>query len=241
LSLLLESVPGARGTIGVRCYRPGMGTPTTRGGKEEYPGAEEFFPERLALSSLRRAAAGCRGCPLYRDATQTVFGEGLVRSRVMLIGEIPGNDEDLQGKPFVGPAGRLLDRALEDAGIDRGDAYVTNVVKHFKWEPRGRRRLHRTPNQREIDACLPWLDAEIERIRPRILVAMGATAAKALFGPSHRVSRQHGQLVDSGRATFATSTLHPSAILRRKGDQERREEMERFVEDLREVGSWLES
>jgi uracil-DNA glycosylase family protein len=241
LSLVVESVPGARGTIGVRCYRPGMGTSTTRGGKEEYPGAEEFLPERLALSSLRRAAAACRGCPLYRDATQTVFGEGLVRSRVMLVGEIPGNDEDLQGKPFVGPAGRLLDRALEEAGIDRGDAYVTNVVKHFKWEPRGRRRLHRTPTKREIDACLPWLDAEIERIRPRILVAMGATAAKTLFGPNHRVTLQHGQRVETDRAEFATSTIHPSAILRRQEERERREEMARFVEDLRKVGSWLES
>jgi uracil-DNA glycosylase family protein len=207
---------------------------------DEFPGAEEFFPERRDLRSLKRAAAGCRGCPLYKDATQTVFGEGLVRSRLILVGETPGNDEDLQGKPFVGPAGRLLDRALEQAGIDRSDAYVTNVVKHFKWEPRGRRRLHKTPSQREIDACLPWLDAEIERIKPRILVAMGATAAKALFGPGHRVSRQHGQLVDTPLADIATSTFHPSAILRRREDAERRAEMERFVDDLRGVWDMLE-
>ncbi|HEX7002603.1 MAG TPA: UdgX family uracil-DNA binding protein [Trueperaceae bacterium] len=207
----------------------------------DYPGAEEFVPERASMEAMRAAVQGCRGCPLYRDATQAVFGEGLVRSRLMLVGEIPGNDEDLQGKPFVGPAGRLLDRALEAAGIDRGETYLTNVVKHFKWKPRGKRRLHRTPNQREIDACLPWLDAEIERIKPRILVAMGATAAKTLFGPKHRVSKQHGDLVAFDRADFATSTLHPSAILRKREGSERREEMERFVADLRKVWGLLES
>lgn len=210
------------------------------GARDEFPGAEAFLPERRDLRSLARAAADCRGCPLYKDATQAVFGEGLTRSRLVLVGEVPGNDEDLEGKPFVGPAGKLLDRALVEAGIDRDEAYVTNVVKHFKWEPRGRRRLHRKPSAREIDACLPWLDAEIERIRPKVLVAMGATAAKALFGASHRVTRQHGQPVASDRAPRATSTLHPSAILRSRGSDAREAAMADFVGDLRSVARWLE-
>jgi uracil-DNA glycosylase family protein len=206
---------------------------------DEFPGAEEFFPDSHDLRALRRAAAACRGCPLYKNATQTVFGEGLTRARLIVVGEIPGDAEDLQGKPFVGPAGKLFDRALAEAGIDRIDAYVTNVVKHFKWEPRGKRRLHRTPTTREVRACLPWLDAEIERIKPRVLVAMGATAAKTLFGSSYSVTREHGQLVEFDRAELATSTIHPSAILRRRTERERREEMERFVEDLRHVGRLL--
>ncbi len=208
-------------------------------GATAYPGAERFMPPRESLTALRSAVDGCRGCPLYKGATQAVFGEGLARSHLMLVGEIPGNDEDLEGRPFVGPAGRLLDKALAEAGISRDDTYLTNVVKHFKWEPRGKRRLHRTPNQREIDACLPWLDAEIERIKPRVIVAMGATAAKTLFGPGHRVSRQHGERVEFDRADYATSTLHPSAILRRQTDEERREEMRRFVEDLESVAKVL--
>lgn len=205
----------------------------------EYPGAENFFPERHTLRALRTAAASCRGCPLYRNATQTVFGEGMVRARLMLVGEIPGNDEDLEGRPFVGPAGRLLDRALDDAGIARDDAYLTNVVKHFKWEARGRRRLHRTPGTREIRACIPWLDAEIERIRPRVLVALGSTAAKALFGPAFRVTRDRGTLVESALAPVATATIHPSAILRTRTDAERREQMARFTEDLRKAAAAL--
>jgi DNA polymerase len=206
---------------------------------DEFPGAERFLPERRDLRSLRRAAAGCRGCPLYRNATQTVFGEGLTSAKLLVVGEIPGNDEDLHGRPFVGPAGKLMDRAFAEAGIDRRDAYVTNVVKHFKWEPRGRRRLHRTPTTREVRACLPWLDAEIERIKPQVLVAMGATAARTLFGSGYSVMRDHGQLVEFDRAEFATSTIHPSAILRRTTENERREEMERFVEDLRHVARLL--
>lgn len=205
----------------------------------DYPGAEHYLPERHSLRALRSAVHGCRGCPLFQDATQAVFGEGIVKARLMLIGEIPGNDEDLEGRPFVGPAGRLLDRALEEAGIERNDTYLTNVVKHFKWEPRGKRRLHRTPNQREIDACIPWLDAEIERIRPRVIVALGATAAKALFGSSYRVSQQHGERAQFDRAEYATSTLHPSAILRRRTDEERREEMAGLVADLRSVAEAL--
>jgi uracil-DNA glycosylase len=217
-----------------------MAKSNDRAVREQYPGAETFLPDRRGLPALRRAAAGCRGCPLYREATQTVFGEGLVGARVMLVGEMPGNDEDLQGRPFVGPAGRILDDALEEAGIDRGDAYVTNVVKHFKWEPRGRRRLHRTPNAREVKACLPWLDAEIDRIRPRVLVALGATAARTLFGAGFRVTRQRGEFVPSDLADWATATIHPSAILRRPSSEERRAEMGRLVEDLGRIADILD-
>lgn len=200
---------------------------------DEFPGAERFLPPKRDLRSLRSAVEACHGCPLYRDATHAVFGEGRASAQLMLVGEVPGHDEDLAGEPFVGPSGRLLDEALGEAGIDRDLAYVTNVVKHFKWEPRGRRRLHRTPNRREIDACLPWLDAEIERIRPRVLMALGATAAKTLFGSGHRVTRQRGELVTSERADYALSTLHPSAILRSRGSEERKRALDGFVRDLR--------
>ncbi|HEX7038441.1 MAG TPA: UdgX family uracil-DNA binding protein [Pseudomonadales bacterium] len=194
--------------------------------------AADFIPTRRSLSSLADAVQSCRGCPLYREATQAVFGEGLKRARLMLIGEMPGNDEDLQGKPFVGPAGRVLDRALENARIDRSDAYVTNVVKHFKWQPQGRRRLHKTPNAREIGACLPWLEAEIGLIRPRVLVCLGATAAKALLGPDFRVSRQHGEPVPSNLAPYVTATAHPSAILRQRTPEAREQAMAELIADL---------
>jgi DNA polymerase len=187
------------------------------------------------MRNLERAAAGCRGCPLYRHATQTVFGSGLLKSRLMLVGEMPGNEEDLQGEPFVGPAGRILDRALEEAGIDRREAYVTNVVKHFKWEERGKRRLHKTPYAKEINACRPWLDKELELVQPDVLVALGATAARALLGTGFRVSRQHGQFVDSDLAPYVTATLHPSAVLRKQTDRERRQELRLLVQDLRKV------
>jgi DNA polymerase len=212
-----------------------------RGAAGDYPTAAAFLPERITLRNLQAAAAECRGCPLHRRATQTVFGRGLVRSRLMLVGEMPGNDEDLEGQPFVGPAGRILDNALEEAGIDRRDAYVTNVVKHFKWEPRGKRRLHKTPGAREIRACLPWLDKEIELIEPLVLVALGATAARALLGPDFRVSRQRGEFVDSPLAPFVTATIHPSAVLRQQTDRERRQEMRRFVDDLCNVEHALNS
>ncbi|HET7586463.1 MAG TPA: UdgX family uracil-DNA binding protein [Gammaproteobacteria bacterium] len=188
--------------------------------------AADFLPAQRSMSALQRAAASCRGCDLYEAATQTVFGEGLKRSRLMLVGEMPGDKEDLAGKPFVGPAGRLLDEALEEAGIDRSDAYITNVVKHFKWEPRGKRRLHKTPNRREVGACLPWLEAEIALVKPAVFVCLGATAAKALLGPGFRVTEQHGRFVNSDWAEHTMATAHPSAVLRMR-DRESRERARR--------------
>lgn len=201
--------------------------------------AEDFLPSRLSAAGLRLAAEHCRGCHLYQRATQVVFGEGFVRSRLMLVGEIAGDGEDRAGKPFVGPAGRILDEGLAQAGIDRREAYVTNVVKHFKWTPKGKRRLHRKPNAEEIRACLPWLEAEIAVVRPEVIVCLGATAARTLVGPSFRVSRQHGEFVESPLADHLTATLHPSAILRRPSDAERRAEMRRFVADLEKVARVL--
>jgi DNA polymerase len=197
--------------------------------------AADFLPARLSLRSLREASAGCRGCHLWRVGTQTVFGEGAKSSRLMLVGEQPGDEEDLAGRPFVGPAGRLLDRALEEAGIPRDDAYVTNVVKHFKWVAKGRRRLHQKPNAREVGACLPWLEAEIEVVKPEVLVCLGATAAQALLGRAFRVSRQRGEFVPSGLAPHVTATVHPSSILRAATEDDRRREMGLFVDDLRKV------
>ncbi len=202
--------------------------------------AAPLIPHPCTLPELKAAAAGCRACPLWTRGTQTVFGEGLPTSRLILVGEQPGDVEDRQGLPFVGPAGRVLDRALELAGIERAEAYVTNVVKHFKWIARGARRLHQKPNAREIGACLPWLDAEIELIRPRVLVAMGATAAQALLGRQVRVTRDHGRLLPTDRAPCATVTIHPSAILRMQTDEQRHVAMDGFVEDLRAVGEMLE-
>ena len=201
--------------------------------------AAEFLPEKLTLGTLREAAAGCRGCPLWENATQTVFGEGRRDTQVMLVGEQPGDQEDLAGKPFVGPAGKLLDRALEEAGIDRDAAYVTNVVKHFKWQARGKRRIHAKPSWSEMTACRPWLEAEIAVIEPRVLVCLGATAAQALLGRDFRVSRQRGELVESTLAPYVTATIHPSAILRQRDDESRRVELEAFVDDLRKVAKLL--
>jgi DNA polymerase len=197
--------------------------------------AADFLPERHTLPALREAAAGCRGCPLWTRGTQTVFGEGPRRARVMLVGEQPGHEEDLAGKPFVGPAGRVLDRALEAAGIARGDVYVTNVVKHFKWEPKGKRRIHAKPNQLEISACLPWLEAELDIVKPVVLVCLGATAAQALLGPKFRVTKQRGQWVPARWAPHVAATVHPSAILRAPDDAARHAEMERFVADLERI------
>jgi len=198
--------------------------------------AAELVPARRSLPALRDAARGCRACPLWKRGTQTVFGEGAARARLMLVGEQPGDREDVSGRPFVGPAGRLLDRALEEAGIARADAYVTNVVKHFKWVPSARKsRLHQKPNAREVGACLPWLEAEIDTVRPRALVCLGSTAAQALLGREARVTRIRGAFVRSSLAPLVTATVHPSSILRARGDDERRRETQRFVEDLREV------
>jgi uracil-DNA glycosylase len=202
--------------------------------------AEDFMPATRTLAGLARAAQQCRGCALYRDATQTVFGEGLKRARLMLVGEVPGNDEDLQGRPFVGPAGRILDQALDAARIHRSDAYVTNVVKHFKWQARGGRRLHKTPSAREIGACLPWLEAEIELIRPAVLVCLGATAAKALLGPDFRVSRRHGELVPSNLAPHVTATGHPSAVLRQRTAPARQRALDALIADLAGIAPLLE-
>ena len=201
--------------------------------------ATPFLPEQRTLSTLREAAAGCRGCHLWRGATQTVFGEGLKRARVMLVGEQPGDKEDLAGKPFVGPAGRELDKGLEAAGIARDEAYVTNVVKHFKFEERGRRRIHQTPKRFEIDACSPWLQEELRVVAPEAVVLLGATAAKALMGSSFRLTRHRGELLDSELAPIVTATIHPSAILRQQDDESRYAERESFAEDLRVVASAL--
>ena len=197
--------------------------------------AADFLPEYRTLATLREAAAGCRGCPLWTRGTQTVFGEGPKRARVMMVGEQPGHEEDLAGKPFVGPAGRVLDRALEAAGIARGDVYVTNVVKHFKWEARGKRRIHAKPNRMEIAACLPWLEAELDIVKPAVLVCLGATAAQALLGPKFRVTKQRGQWVPARWAPHVMATVHPSAILRAPDDAARHAEMERFVADLKRI------
>jgi DNA polymerase len=194
---------------------------------------------RRTLESLRKTAAGCRACPLWERGTQTVFGEGDPHARVMLVGEQPGNEEDLAGRPFVGPAGKLLDRALAAAGIDRARVYVTNVVKHFKWEPRGKRRIHAKPNAAEIAACRPWLDAELELIKPEILVCLGATAAQALLGRTFRVSKERGKFVPSPLAPHVLATVHPSAILRAPDEATRHAEMDRFVADLKKVGALL--
>jgi uracil-DNA glycosylase family protein len=201
--------------------------------------ATPFLPEKRTLTALREAAAGCRGCHLWRGATQTVFGEGLKRARVMFVGEQPGDKEDRAGKPFVGPAGRELDKGLEAAGIARDEAYVTNVVKHFKFEERGRRRIHQTPKRFEIDACSPWLDEELRVVQPEALVLLGATAAKALLGSSFRLTRHRGELLDSELAPIVTATIHPSAILRQQDDASRSAEREAFAEDLRVVAKAL--
>jgi uracil-DNA glycosylase family protein len=193
-----------------------------------------------SLTELRAEAAGCRACPLWKTGTQTVFGEGAARASVMLVGEQPGDQEDKAGRPFVGPAGRVLDEALEAAGVDRGSAYVTNAVKHFKWEARGKRRIHAKPSWSEVAACRPWLDAELEAVRPRVLVCLGATAAQALLGRDFRVTRQRGTWVESDLAEHVTATIHPSAILRQRTEEERHAEMKRFVADLQLVKSVLD-
>ncbi|MFN2484673.1 MAG: UdgX family uracil-DNA binding protein [Candidatus Limnocylindria bacterium] len=200
--------------------------------------ARDLIPERPTLETLRQAAAGCQACDLWRIGTQTVFGEGGSGSDIMLVGEQPGDREDLAGQPFVGPAGQLLDQALDQAGIDRRRAYVTNVVKHFKWLPRGKRRIHQKPNPEEIGACRPWLEAEIAQVRPKVIVCLGATAAQALIGKDFRVTRQRGQFLESTLGPWITATVHPSSILR--GDPAfRQAEMRLFVDDLALVASWI--
>jgi uracil-DNA glycosylase len=195
-------------------------------------------PGTTSLSALREAAADCRECPLWKTATQTVFGEGTRSAQVMFVGEQPGDQEDKAGKPFVGPAGRLFDEALETAGIERSTTYVTNAVKHFKWQARGRRRIHQKPNWTEITACRPWLEAELAAVKPKVLVLLGATAAQSLLGRQFRVTQHRGELVESNRADAVTATIHPSAILR--GDPAQRErELAAFVADLKFVATLL--
>jgi len=203
--------------------------------------ATPYLPEHRSMKALREAAAGCRGCHLWRPATQTVFGEGRKSSRVMLVGEQPGDREDRAGRPFVGPAGRELDRGMEAAGIERRDAYLTNVVKHFKFEERGKRRIHQTPKRFEIDACQPWLEAELDVVKPEALVLLGAVAAKALLGSSFKVTQHRGELLDSDLAPIVSATIHPSAILRQRDDAARAREREAFAEDLRVVAAALDA
>jgi uracil-DNA glycosylase family protein len=201
--------------------------------------AAPLIPERPSLPALKEAAATCRACDLWQKGTQTVFGEGEPLAKAMLIGEQPGDVEDVAGRPFVGPAGKLLDTALERAGIDRSKVYVTNVVKHFKWEPRGKRRIHSTPDFEEISACRPWLDAEIGVLKPEVIVCLGATAAQALLGRQFRVTRQRGEFIPSSLAPTVMATVHPSSILRAPDEEARRVQMESFILDLKRVAPLL--
>jgi uracil-DNA glycosylase len=201
--------------------------------------AADFLPERPTLPALREAAATCEGCGLYVNATQTVFSEGSSKAEVILVGEKPGDREDIEGKPFVGPAGRLLNEALEEAGIDVGKAYITNVVKHFKFERRGKRRIHKKPSAEEIQACFPWLDAELQVVKPKALVCLGATAAQALLGRQFRVTRHRGEFVESRLAPLVMATVHPSSILRAPDDETRKLERKRFVADLSKLARKL--
>jgi uracil-DNA glycosylase len=197
--------------------------------------ATDLVPPDPNLRTLRAAAANCRACDLWKGATQTVFGEGTARAKVMFVGEQPGNDEDLQGKPFVGPAGKLLDKVLDELGIARRDVYVTNAVKHFKWVRRGKRRIHEKPRISEIVACRPWLEAEIMVVRPKVIVCLGATAAQTLLGRDFRVTQKRGELVESSFAPYVMATVHPSSILRAPDEETRRAERARFVADLKGI------
>src|SRR5213083_1005243 len=190
-------------------------------------------PDSPSLTTVREAAENCTACHLYKRATQTVFGEGPKNATIMLVGEQPGDYEDVAGKPFVGPAGKIMDRALEEAGIDRKQVYVTNAVKHFKWEPRGKRRIHQKPNSREIAACRPWLEAELRIVRPKLLLCLGSTAGQAIFGPSFRVTRERGKLLSAKLAPKVVATVHPSSLLRQPDEESREREYTRFVADLR--------
>jgi DNA polymerase len=221
--------------------KPGTVEKRAAGSDVPMPGqpVADLIPPRPTLPTVRSLAKHCKACDLYKRGTQTVFGEGPARADVMLVGEQPGDAEDLAGRPFVGPAGKLLDKALEEAGLDRREVYVTNVVKHFKWEPRGKRRIHAKPNSAEITACRPWLETEIAIVKPHILVCLGATAAQALLGRTFRVSRDRGTFVPSSLAPRVMATVHPSSILRAPDDESRREEMRRFVADLQKVSSAL--
>jgi uracil-DNA glycosylase len=210
------------------------------------PGAQPFLPRRFTLPLLRHAVQQCEGCDLYRNATQAVFGEVEARptatsAAVMLVGEQPGDREDIEGRPFVGPSGRLLDKGLEEAGIPRTSVYITNAVKHFKWEPRGKRRLHKKPSMREIEACRPWLDAEIEVIHPKLVVCLGATAAQGLLGSDFRVTRQRGTVLERDNLPPLMATVHPSSILRAPTEEDRHREMNGFIADLKKAREFLKT
>ena len=209
--------------------------------KKPVDSAAELIPDHPTISSVREAAKDCEACDLYKRGTQTIFGEGARRAELMFVGEQPGDAEDLAGRPFVGPAGRLLDRALEEAGIDRDAVYVTNVVKHFKWEPRGKRRIHKKPNAGEIAACRPWLDTEIQLVKPRAIVCLGATAAQALLGRQFKVTAHRGEFIPSSLAPLVLATVHPSSLLRAPDEETRHRETKRFVDDLRTVARALSS
>ena len=206
--------------------------------RAETGSAADFLPERRTLTALREAAAGCRGCHLWQVGTQTVFGEGPAGAEAVFVGEQPGDVEDREGRPFVGPAGRLFDEALAEAGIERSRTYVTNAVKHFKWQARGKRRIHQKPNWAEMTACRPWLEAELSVVKPRVLVLLGATAAQTLLGRQFRVTQWRGKLVDSDLAEFVTATVHPSSILRGE-PSEREQNFRAFVRDLEVVAKLL--
>jgi uracil-DNA glycosylase family protein len=201
--------------------------------------AEPLVPEAPSLPNLREAAAGCQACDLWKTGTQTVFGEGTRNAEIVFVGEQPGDKEDLAGRPFVGPAGRVLDEGLDAAGIDRKLAYVTNAVKHFKWTARGKRRIHAKPNWAELAACRPWLDAELAVVKPKVVVALGATAAQSLLGRQFRVTKQRGEPVESDLAPYVVATVHPSSILRQETDEDRQAAMAEFVADLKVVAKLL--
>jgi uracil-DNA glycosylase len=226
------------GDVGVKSLIKHSPTESKRGKEAAMP---PLKPQTLA--GLRRAARDCKACDLWKNATQTVFGEGSPEAKIMFVGEQPGDQEDMAGRPFVGPAGKILDQALREAGIDRSDVYVTNVVKHFKWTPaqRGKRRIHKKPRYSEIDACRPWLDAELESVKPEVLVCLGATAAQAILGKDFSVTRQRGQLVDSSLALKVFATVHPSSILRAPDPAARREQMQEFVRDLARIASVMKA
>jgi uracil-DNA glycosylase len=207
--------------------------------KKETQTAAPLIPDRATLSSLRAAAANCKACDLWKRGTQTVFGEGSAGAKVLFIGEQPGNEEDLEGRPFVGPAGKLLDKALVEAGIDRGEVYVTNAVKHFKWVRQGKRRIHKKPRLSEIAACKPWLQAEIDVIKPRVIVCLGASAAQTLLGSDFRVTQRRGEFIESPLAPYVMATVHPSSILRAPDDETRREERARLVADFKKLRAIL--
>jgi DNA polymerase len=202
--------------------------------------AARFIPPKARLAQLKEIAKGCTACDLYKRGTQTVFGAGAKQARVVFVGEQPGNDEDLKGEPFVGPAGKLLDKALVSAGIERNETYVTNIVKHFKWEPRGKRRIHKKPNALEIAACRPWFEAEVARLKPDVVVCLGATAAQAILGRNFKVTQQRGKLITSSTyAPTIIATVHPSSILRAPDDESRHEEMRKFIDDLKVVARFI--